>query len=62
MVLNIKELNLDKHKKYAVFFDGNVDKLEAIQDIHIVESDFKKIGVDNNNIFYFPYPIIIQEK
>lgn len=62
MVLNIKELNLDKDKKYVVFFDGSADKLEAIEGIHIVESDFKKIGVDNNNIFYFPYPIIIQEK
>ena len=57
MVLNIKELNLDKDKKYIVFFDGNVDD-ENVINMHDVKEGFVRIGVDNNNIFYFPYPII----
>lgn len=62
MVLNIKELNIDKDKKYVVFFDGSTDEPSAFDGIRVVENEFKRIGVDNNNIFYFPWPIIIQEK
>lgn len=62
MVLNIKELNLDKDKKYVVFSDGENNKMEAVRVMRGVENKFKEIGIDNNNIFYFPCPIIIWEK
>ncbi len=62
MVLNIKELNLDKDRKYVMFLEGKVSDADAIEVMRVVRTEFERIGIDNNNIFYFPYPAIIFEK